>query len=86
MGRWVGGLEDGWLGGWLYKHEKISNSVEVEAGAELGNKFFLMIFVTQTPGVTPFLITQKLSGNQMTRSRSIYGNPKLGVPFLNYQT
>ena len=31
----------GWLGGWLYKHENItnsaSNSVEVGAGAELGN-------------------------------------------------
>ena len=31
----------GWLGGWLYEHEKItnpaSNSVEVGAGTELGN-------------------------------------------------
>ena len=31
----------GWVGGWLYKHENItnsaSNSVEVGAGAELGN-------------------------------------------------
>ena len=32
----------GWLAGWLYEHENItnsaSNSVEVGAGAELGNK------------------------------------------------
>ena len=37
----MGGGGGGWLGGWLYKHENItnsaSNSVQVGAEAELGN-------------------------------------------------
>ena len=30
------------MGGWLYKHESITKSVEVGAGAELGNSWLNM--------------------------------------------